>query len=170
MKVRRLLISVLLFVTGFSLGRCVINTRSPQAGPVDMVCLADSLEWSVELWRSEIARRYPGAVGLVCHGGDMGHWTLHPDHRRLVLLPTGPIPFYLQDRPFPVEQEIAVLRAKYPGRRIVLVVCNPGHYRLNIPGVSYALESVWAVPDRSLNPRSQQHPEDVGNVFEFQER
>lgn len=173
MMLRRLLISVLVFVCGYALGCGVINkgfhTPAPFSATVDMICLADSLEDSVEMWRSEISRRYPGAVGLVCHGGDAGRWMLYPDHRQFAFGPFGVIPYFEGDRPIPVEGKVLELKARFPGRQIVLVVCNPGHYRLNISGVSYALEGVWCKPDRELDQRSEEHPEDVGNIFEFVE-
>lgn len=89
-------------------------------------------------WHNEINRRFPNAVGLMLHGGEIvnGEWFVKPDGRFLVR--TADL----------VRQE----QAKFPGKTIVVIACNPGHLTLGIPGVYYAKDSVWCIPDRAIKP------------------
>lgn len=159
----------------------------PQPGVVVDV-MDPSLDQFANDWRVEIARRFPtNTVGVLCHGGTFldNQWVClaHPNSNH---------PFELVDDLVKEEQ------ARYPGRTIVLLCCNPAHLQyLGHPGVFYASGSVWCVPDRSnvdTNPfslatlsavvspfdllpdsparvvnRSVSEPTVVGNIFEFNE-
>lgn len=140
-----------------------------------MEVLDPSLESYASLWREEIARRFPDAVGVICHGGDLeeGRWVVRSGGQ------------YIQTADALVQH----FQAKWPGRVIVLLACNPGHLALHESGVYYALDSVWCVPDRDtaepdsapgedrltmdgdavLGGADRWHAESgvVGNIFEF---
>lgn len=162
-SVRVLLIAVLSFASGR-----VINTAGqthPQAKVegIDIVLLSQSMNGLAQLWEPEVARRYPGAVMLVCHGSDTnGDWYMHPDVDHGA---TG------EDAPARlVKEEVLKAQIRFPGRMIVLICCNPGGYDLDLPLVAYAKSSVWVIPDRNMLPRVRENPEYVGNIFEFTER
>lgn len=110
---------------------------------------------SIAYWEKEVSRRFPDAVIYVTHGGDfMGEWAA-------------------MDAEGGLERTVDVvhrLQVQYPGRIIVLIECNPGHYHLKIPGVYHALDSVWFVPDKEADNTQagrHDHQEDVGNIYEF---
>jgi hypothetical protein len=113
---------------------------------------------SVEAWKVEIARRFPDAFVLFSHGGDndKGVWTCYAEPGSKM-------------RGKPVQQVADELHAKFPDRKIVLIMCNPGHHRITTPNVYYALDSVWFETDRSTDAteRARAVPEFVGNIFEF---
>lgn len=166
--------SVLLVMLGFVAAVGCLNhahrlVKMPTPPPrIDVEHWAESISDDYVLeWRLEIARRYPDAVIVICHGDDneKGEWCFYPDKSINfgIGLVNTPLP------PFTVVSGVAKLKAKYPGRTIVLMTCNPGHHRLTIPGVVYSLESVWLEPDRFQKSRSILHPEHVGNIFEFVE-
>lgn len=150
---------------------CVINTVHPHLPPpspdITVVQWAESIPaFQVAAWKLETSRRYPNAVLVICHGEDVGGvWSFFPDKVSTV----GPVSWITPLPTFPVTEGIAKLKRQYPGRRIVLMTCNPHHHRLTIPGVSYSLDSVFLLPDRLLSMRSLLEPTDVGNVFEFVE-
>lgn len=92
------------------------------------------------MWRDEIARRFPNAIGILCHGGDEveGEWT------------TSANAYF---HAVPVTKLVERDQRLYPGRPIVILACNTGHLRLNLgPNVYYSLSSVWCIPDRALKP------------------
>lgn len=128
---------------------------------VDVLTYSPSVpEGLAALWKAEVARRFPGALMLLAHGGEIdGEW-VHEYHD-----PT--------DSGLGVRNWVKTIRdvqAKYPGRFIVLISCNPSHLRLppSVTGVAYALQSVWVEPDNQLTEdRSAAPPELVGNIFEF---
>lgn len=174
MLLRRWVLLLACFAVGCEIGQGVNNNPPLRSvypvvdgrAKVDMVVLAESLERGKNLWAAEVERHYPGAVGVLCHGQDVdGKWTLFPDHLDIdfSMFPEI-VTRVVQDKPIPVAEEVATLKAAYPGRLIVLVVCNPHHHRLNVTGVVYALDSVYVVPDRI---RLVSDPEAVGNIFEF---
>lgn len=172
------LILCLVFVLGCITGGRVIsladlNTVYPTHGrsKVDMVVLSESLSHGKDFWQAEIEREYPGAVGVLCHGGDVdGVWTLHPDHFALsdedfsVFAPLIDPFTVIEDKTISVVVEVQELQRRYPGRLIVLCVCNPNHHRLKLRGVVYALDSVYVIPDR-VDRKSE--PDAVGNIYEF---
>ena len=153
-----------------------------------MVVLDPTLAAMAPLWQAEIDRRFHGAVGVICHGGDFvsGQWiTSNKNYGH-----------------FTTAVEVAEhFKAAYPGRVIVLLACNTGHVRLGVSGVYYAPSFVWCIPDRNVKSegddsdetmtpgpvtkpappqvlirvirippaptRWEQHPDYVGNVFEM---
>lgn len=142
------------------------------AGPgVIMEVLDPSLEPYAVAWQREVARRFPSAVAILAHGGDLeqGRWIIQADGKHLQT----------------ADDIAAKYRALYPGRVIVLLSCNPGHIKLHVPGVYHFHASVWCVPDRATGkndiaefmdldgghphddaPRWESCPEDEGNIFE----
>jgi hypothetical protein len=97
-----------------------------------------SLDFCAPLWRDEIARRFPDAVGILCHGGDAvdGQWV------------TSAFSF---GHNVTVRQLVERERRLRPGRPIVVLCCNTGHLRPNLGSdVYYALSNVWCLPDRAL--------------------
>jgi hypothetical protein len=149
------------------------------AQPAVIMCVLDeSLEQFAPAWQTEIARRFPNAVGILCHGGqyELGRWIVKTDSSHLM-----------------TARDLAlVYQHLYPGRTIVLLACNPGHLALGIPGVYHFHSSVWCVPDRAtgrddeadritldapatrpMTPtltRWQRDPDVEGNIFEADER
>ena len=145
----------------------------PDPAPrIDYVLLSESMTPYVPLWREETSRRYPNAVVVFVHGDDQnGEWVVVPD----VIEPADGVlalmGFEHQVRPLdprPVRQVINDVKARHPGRHVVLVTCNPGHYRLDdVEGVSYSLDNIWLMPDRYLHPRNQNDPDTDGSIFEL---
>lgn len=128
-------------------------------GHVDALVYSESLTQYVDMWRAEVARRFPDAVLIVSHGNDIdGQWQFVPD------MTFGPVDVPLA--PIPVKDEVKRIQAKYPGRTIVIMSCNPGHYHLSLSNVAYALDSVWCVPDKI--DAGRYGDASVGNVFEFE--
>lgn len=118
----------------------------PSTSPdVVMEVLDPTLEDGAQLWQAEIGRRFHNAVGIVVHGGDFvqGEWIVEGNYAsgEHVQLITDVVHRY---------------QALFPDRTIVLVSCNPGHIKLGIPGVYYAMSSVWVVPDRDITPDMSQ--------------
>lgn len=116
-----------------------------------------TLEGAEHMWEEEVARRFPDALVVFGHGGDIiGEWAIETP-----------------DGPKKLKDVAMSLTALYPDREIVFVSCNPGHYVINIPHVHTANANVWIVPDKYyigspfLPTRSQLFPEAVGNIFEF---
>lgn len=152
-----------------------MTPRGPAGPPVVMDVLDPNLDTFAGMWQQEIGRRFPHAVGILCHGGDFveGQWIVSAKSYEHIV---------------PVTELVEHVRKQFPDRTIVLLACNPGHLRLGIPGVYYAHSSVWCVPDRALTPemfsratqtldsgyeiggdqsRWQTAPEVVGNIYEF---
>lgn len=135
-----------------------INTiPAVQATHVSLPILvySETLRQYAPKWETEVYRRYPNSVLVLAHGNDMdgSWWCEYPDddNRRLV------------------SELIDQIRIQYPLRRIVLMICNPGGYKLDIPNISYALSNVWVIPDRELAIRSWLYPNTIGNIYEMQE-
>lgn len=132
---------------------------------VDVVVCDPDLEKFANGWRQEISRRFPDAVGILCHGGEFinGEW--------LVKVPSLNLPAMTAD------QVAQYFTDKFPGRVIVLLACNPGHLHLHVSGVYHAEDSVWCVPDRLTGGypeldglqlgRWSDNPGVVGSIFEF---
>jgi len=116
----------------------------------------DLMPW-VDEWQAEIAYRYEEFFLIMVHGETLyGEWHVFPDRG-------GPVP---------VTALIARFRQRGVEGQIVLVVCNPGGHRLNVPDVSYATRNVWVVPDRYVNDlfwsMFRDLPEDgIGTIHEF---
>ena len=137
------LLDVALVLVTVGLVLAVIVSAIPSAPHVQhgvvMEVLDPSLQTFAPMWQKEIGRRFPNAVGVLCHGGEFinGEWIVSAKAYGRNL--TAP--------------DIARFeKAKYPGKTIVLLCCNPGHLHLGIPDVYYANDSVWCVPDRALTP------------------
>lgn len=142
----------------------------------------DSLGEFAPAWATEVQRRFPHAVMILCHGAGIckNQWII-------VDKPGG----VYGDVAEPVDVVLDQERAEYPDRTIVLLACNPCH--IAIHGHSdcyYADASVWCTPDRAMlpfttnrysidgnrgdvpndvRPRSEANPDVVGNIFEFLE-
>jgi hypothetical protein len=115
------------------------------------VLLCETMRQSIADWDQAIEPRFPGAVVVFCHGGDVnGEWCLHPDHWEA----EGNDAVRVADPPIPVEAEVLVLQKKYPGRWIVLITCNPSHHFLSpsIHHVVYSLTLTWVDPDSIAAP------------------
>jgi hypothetical protein len=142
---------------------------------VQMVVLDPSLQEFSVLWQHEIERRYPKAVGILCHGGDLvdGDWVVKVANGNHILMKAADL--------------VKHYKEEYPDRQIVFLACNTGHLKLNVPGVVYSHSSVWCCPDRDVSShpelqylkmdgkqdetngnRSELEPDVVGNVFEME--
>lgn len=183
--------AIILFI-GLFLGTSISYQPARTVGPqqvqpaVIMEVLDPSLDQFAPMWRTEIGRRFPNAVGVLVHGGDFveNQWiagvSFTPRHVT------------------PMAEVVRFYQAKHPGRTIVLLACNTGHLKLGIPGVFYAHSSVWCVPDRGITPemysnglatermsdgsrgfefsdptlaqqaRWEAEPDIVGNIYEFE--
>jgi len=117
----------------------------------------------VEAWKIEVARRFPDALLFVCHGstgfdittGEKG-WYLFPEAQGRI----------------PVRVDVALrgIKVANPGRIIVLLSCNPDHFRLTgLSNVYYALDAIWLWPDKSgeNGERIKAQPNVVGSIYEF---
>lgn len=169
--IRCLTILALLVFSAYLLGQYANSGSAYDPPPmqsygVTPVVVSESFgEATVTAWRVEIARRFPGAVAVFGHGGDDGEWIIVPDYVMPGLFGT----VVIHGTPRPLVDVIAETKAKYPGRFIVCVVCNPGHYKLDRPGVAYAMDEVWLQPDKSpmTSDRNATSPDAVGNIYEF---
>jgi len=123
-----------------------------RSGNIMSLVYSPDLESFAPYWCTEAQRRYSNCIVVMAHGFDMGEWWCQ-----------------YGDSVIRVELLIHRLQGQYPGRRIVIVVCNPGGYDLQIPGVTHTLTSSWAMPDRAMLSRSYSHPRLVGNIFELDE-
>lgn len=155
-----------------------IPLPAPLAPQVDVFCMDATLERFSAAWRVEVGRRFPDAIVLLCHGGELsnGEW--------LVKAPAFDLPLMT------AEHLVEHFQVKFPGRPVVLLACNPGHLHLHVPGVWHARNSVWCVPDRAIGgsdaachlemdgkmtasfgsgTRWDAAPDVTGNVFEFVE-
>ena len=128
--------------------------NSPDLVSNTSIVYAEDLIWYEQYWSREVYRRYPNAIIIMSHGFDYnGQWWCDYTSLETIL----------------VEDLVALIREQYPVRRIVLVICNPGGYTLDLSNVSYSLENMWRMPDRDLSPRSFVKPGVSGNVYEMQE-
>jgi hypothetical protein len=125
----------------------------------------ETVSLSTELWKTEVARRFPNAHVIICHGNDDqdGVWCLYPKGTES-----------LNDvHRVPVAKLAQKLRDAEPGRPIVFLTCNPWHHVINIPGVYHARSNVWFITDKQMPKFIPQllavtlDQEAVGNIFEF---
>lgn len=182
-------LSLAAFVLIMILAIAPLCSRTPiavvnQPGVI-MDVLDPSLEPFAVAWQTEVARRFPtNTVVVLAHGGSV------VDNQWLCLAhPYSTHSIELMDDVVKDEQ------SRYPGRRIVLLCCNPSHLEFhNHPGVFYASGSVWCVPDRAVSDngldafktlsrivgvnelfpttglnRSASEPDNCGSIFEFNE-
>lgn len=117
---------------------------------------------SLELWKREVARRFPTALIYAIHGNTDGtNW--------VCLDPKAPRSGHMVK----VRDLALQLRKENPDRVIVLIICNPGGFNLGIPGVFHAMDSVWFDPDKDADNTDPGRQEDrgcVGNIFEFNDK
>ena len=108
--------------------------------PLDETIPAESLAD----WRVEVQRRFPRAVVVIVHGGDFvrGQWVVRTSFNHVE----------------PAADVVRRFQTEYPDRVVVFVSCNPGHIRLGVPGVYYALDSVWIIPDRNVDTSREASP------------
>lgn len=146
----------------------------PQAPPTVIVeTLDESLQPFSNFWRTEVARRFPDAVVVACHGGEFieGEWLVKSPEFGKAAITADKLAQHFKD--------------KYPGRVIVMLACNPGHLHLHVSGVYHAMDSVWCLPDRATmsdqvhnrlmldggfgerEDRWVGDPNVVGSIFEF---
>lgn len=134
---------VLLVITCININ-CAVNrnqavTKIDSNPDVIMETLDPSLLQYEHFWKAEIARRFHNAVGVFIHG---------------TMLPNGEwvsLTEYVDSKTYtPVKLLVRDYQRMYPHRTIVLVSCNPGHVRLDVPGIYYVHSSVWCIPDRAL--------------------
>lgn len=138
-------------------GCAPLKSQPVISSPPDAIVWNRNIARAAYTWRSEVDRRFPGAVMLIAHGSNnyLGEWYLWPD---------PPL------RPMPVEQAARIIKGIYGNRPLVLVVCNPGHEHLPVGGVFYSKESVWTVPDSAyVLPLWRWADPTVGSVFQFVE-
>ncbi len=104
------------------------------------IIVSKDLAYGALFWRSEIERTTGtrNFILIAGHGNDIGsEWHIFPT----VGAPIGMTDF------------VRAIRCEHPTTPIWLFSCNPGHRSLDIPGVAFATEEVWAMPDRfSANP------------------
>lgn len=167
----------LLLVVAMCLTGCASCGKAPTSlHHVDVMVCDASLEPFATAWRTEVGRRFPDAVVVLCHGGEFvdGQW--------LCKAPAFDLPC------MSVHDLAAHFQHKFEGRPVVLLCCNPGHLQLHMPGVYYFSDSVWCVPDRATgdnptmdrasldgieyNPPKQEsrwvaEPGIGGNIFEW---
>jgi hypothetical protein len=135
--------ALLLLIAGALLGGVMqldkrLSSPNPTAGQpaVVMEVLDPSLTPYAAEWQTEIARRFPNACGLLLHGDEVveDEWIAHP-----------------MGYAMHVQTLVKKYQAKFPERTIVLLACNVGHFKLNVPGVYYAKSDVWCHPDRATH-------------------
>jgi hypothetical protein len=135
--------ALLLLIGGLLLGGVMqldkrLSSPNPTAGrpAVVIVTLDPTLKPYAAEWKTEIARRFPNAVGLLLHGDEVieDEWICHP---------MG----YAQH----VQSLVKKYQAKFPDRTVVLLACNVGHFKLGVPGIYYASSNVWCHPDRATH-------------------
>ena len=134
---RSLLISVAMLLVALGLaGLTFLPPLDHRTPAVTVEVMDPSLQGYAEAWRAEVSRRFPDAVVILAHGGNFAG-----DQWICSALMFG--------RYSTVQDAVRFEQARYPGRTIVVLCCNPGHLKLGIPGVFYSNDSVWCVPDRA---------------------
>ena len=121
-------------------------------------------------WENLIASRFPDAIVIVGHGGDIfGQWAIFPTPGDDP--DTDPV---FSNCPVSEEWLCRCLRAEYGVTRpIVILSCDPGHYKItDIPNCYQATDSVWITPDAFDDPteRYMRHlfePGVVGSLDDF---
>jgi hypothetical protein len=125
----------------------------------DVICYNADVAWGQDYWLREASSQYAEFILVMGHGDTYnGEWMMKPDH----------------SAPVPVRTMIDSVRSEYPGVRIVLIVCNPGGHTLDDPGVTYATDNVWVLPDRFIDLgtnlyRDTKIGDGTGNIYEFVE-
>lgn len=125
---------------------------SPDLGPPVIAEVLDpSLQRFAPAWQAEAGRRFDHAVIVLCHGGNFigNEWIVNATAYGR----------------YTTAQDVARFeKAKYPGRTIILLCCNPGHLDLGISGVYFFGDSVWCLPDRAIgdNPQDARLKLDTG--------
>lgn len=153
-------------VFSFMLDRA-IHTTTYAGHPAVIVDVKDeSLVEYAPAWQREIARRFPNAVAILCHGGTIieGQWLAKTDWKYCQL----------------VSDVVKAEQVKYPGRTVVILCCDGDHIQLHgLPNVYQALNYVYCVPDRAvpaaegndsrltLDGTRADADDAVGNIFEF---
>lgn len=125
--------TLIAFVFGLTLWGCGLQPHPPLAVIPPVVVMNEDLAAGVPYWVADGYTKYPEFVLLAVHGQTMyGQWYAFPDDREALL----------------VDDVLWDLRRKHPGIRIVAVVCNPDGLVTEVPGVTYAQKTVWAIPTR----------------------
>lgn len=127
--------------------------------PQPAICCNVDLTLVRLYWTRETASRYTNCILVAAHGTEVdGQWMTQPDGQPLI----------------PVRTLLTQIRDQYPHTRIVALICNPGHIRFDMAGVSYSINDVWVVPDRFLSPglvldRRTSGVTASGNIYDFVE-
>lgn len=158
--IRLMLLTNVAFIAGYAVNSSRVLeafTAQPIAAVprIDtMVLTQDLSEEAVAQWKVEVSRRFNDAILVIVHGGDLrGQWQAHVE----------------DFDPMPMTDLIKMVRERHGDRKIVLVSCNPGHYRLpdSVGDVVYATDDVWMMPDSFYSERQVETPTAVGNIYEF---
>jgi hypothetical protein len=157
---RKLIVLAVLITASFSTGLATRPTRVLHVYhgvQVESPLTDFYVPQSMAYWQVEIARRFPDAYAVAVHGGDIaGQWLVQDPDNIAKLISAADLAHRLQ--------------ARFPGRVIVLLSCNPGHYNLGIRGVYHAMDSVWFVPDKDADNTQEGRQAErviVGNIYEF---
>lgn len=113
---------------------------------VNVQVLDPSLQKFAEPWRMEVSRRFPDALVILVHGGDLvqGEWLCSSKVFNHYALVTDVLRHY---------------RELDPQRTIVFLGCNTGAIHLHgFPNVFYSLAPVWCLPDRAIG-------QDIGDAL-----
>ena len=151
MKLLRLILIVQCFLLGVGMGCASLDQEHqnvPQH-PFPVMDLRDpSLAQYAPFWQTDIARRFPNSVIILCHGGHVirGEW----------IIQTNPGGGY-GDTCELVGDVLRKERAEYPEKTIVLLACNTDSIVLHgFPNVYYSLAETWCLPDRAIGELSEQ--------------
>jgi len=103
----------------------------------DIVLLDGDMDASRE-WQKEAEKRFVHPVIVTVHGRTVaGKWYCFPQHPRQMVL---------------VADLAQSMHERFPGRDIVLIVCNEDGHAIHVPHVWYAQHKVWVRPTASLYP------------------
>jgi len=135
---KRFAVASLVILIAVTVGGC--NASPAFVGAANQ--LPPAITWSDldngdALWFQEASKRFRNPLIFSCHGGTRliggkATWVCFPDDPSREILP--------------VEDVAKVLHNLYPHRDLVLICCNAGHLRINVPRVYYATDIVWSAP------------------------
>jgi hypothetical protein len=134
-------IHILATVCVFILAGCSAQKPPSDTAPIVLHWSQRSIDRSMAYaWAKEIGKveKSPFIVLLV-HGvnvttKDGDRWYTSPDPGRI---------------PMEVRYQAAAIRNIWPERKLWLVICNSGAHKLDVPGVRYGRNIVWACPNTS---------------------
>lgn len=122
----------------------------------DAITYCQNIRFSELAWRDLILARFENPVVVIGHGGDLdGVWHVFPDGGR---------------DPMPVSAVAWAMHDAFPGRPVVLLICNHEGHDLDTPGVFYARTDVWSIPDAVARRRHASKDDAAGSFDEFYTR